>query len=193
VSEGDTQFSSIDPGPGFIPAYATVKASHCGGASASRILNSPTSPPRHARPRHRGARREATTSRRQSRRGTVHLTPHCASLSGDTVVAFPIGVKRRLLPGKFLPAPYDHVAILRLSSINRAWRPPSRTRSTSCQTRRRHQAPYPGPCCCCARRAHQLHRLHRRVQIVDVRLLDEPHVALVAGPAQKWSAPSFQP
>ena len=30
---------------------------------------------------------------------------------------------------------------------------------------------------------HQLDRLHRRVQVVDVRLLDEPHVALVAGAA----------
>src|ERR1017187_4821063 len=90
----------------------------------------------------------------------------------------------RLAARKRLPSPHDHIAVSRLQFDQPCLAPGLLARD------QRRAGPaedikhrIPALAAVAHGALHQLDRLHRRVQIVDVGLLDEPHVALVAGAA----------
>ena len=124
--------------------------------------------------------------RRDLPAATVHScgTPRRSAATSSEGSA--VSIQRCLLAAELLPTANDHVAVLRLQ-FDEARLAAGLLARDQCRARSAERIEH-GVAALAAvpdGALHQLDRLHRRVQVVDVRLLDEPHVALVAGAAPK--------
>jgi hypothetical protein len=115
------------------------------------------------------------------------LATHAATdppFLGHLVEPSSLGFEHGALAGELFTRPEDDIAVLRLQ-FNQQCLPVSLLASDERRARpgKRIERRIPALARVANRLLDQLQRLHRRVQVVDEGLLDEPHVALVAGAA----------